>query len=313
MKKILIVTGKVMVASGLLVYLFTKIDWGLFLVDLKNANLLIILSAALISFLSTYISVLRWDVFLSNYGLKIRKIKLYSLYSISSFLNNFLPTTIGGDIYKLVDLNKCFPEKKKEILSSVILERGSGFVVIFLLNVALIPFFYKLIFDNRAFLSLEIIIVFCLLFLLFFIKHNQIFFKMKKIIKKDILLIDKFCRLITSLTDIKSKKSLWLGIFYSVIYAFLCSTVSWLQFYSFGVEINFFHIVLINTITLIIGVIPLSLNSLGVTEGLNVFLFSLAGVPMEVSLAVSLIGRVSLMLTSSLGGFFYFFNSKIKY
>ncbi|MFA6570611.1 MAG: hypothetical protein WCT77_05180, partial [Bacteroidota bacterium] len=75
--------------------------------------------------------------------------------------------------------------------------------------------------------------------------------------------------------------------------------------------VNFCYILLVSTITQIIGILPISLNSIGVTEGLNVFLFALVGVPLEISFAIALIGRMSLICTSSVGGIFYFFDKKI--
>ena len=57
--------------------------------------------------------------------------------------------------------------------------------------------------------------------------------------------------------------------------------------------------------------VPISLNSLGVTESLGTFFYSQIGVPGEVSLAIIIIGRISAIVTSSLGGILYIFPKKI--
>jgi hypothetical protein len=313
MKKASIFIAKLIIAAGLLGYLFLKINWSLFLNALENANIVLIIIPALMAYLGVYISVLRWNIFLKNYGFEISKLKLYSLYSIGSFFNNFLPTAVGGDIYKFINLNKNFGDKKKEIIFSMILERGSGFFSLFLINILLTPFFYKLIISDRRFLFLEIAVFLGVAFILFFIKKYRILLKIEKLIRRDVPLINKFSELITSLSSI-NKKPLVYGVFYSFLFLLgITMTQQWILFHAFDVGVNFFHVTLINAVVLIFGIIPISFNSIGILEGLSMFLFGLVGVPMEISLIVVLISRVSLIITSSLGAIFYFLDKRIKY
>jgi hypothetical protein len=313
MRKILGTIIKILVAAGIIWYLFSRVNWNLFFNSFKNVNIYLIIISMLALYLGVYFSILRWNVFLKNYNFKISKLKLYSLYSIGTFFNNFLPTTIGGDVYKFVSLNKHFKEKRKEIISSLILDRGSGFLILFLINIALAPLFYRLITFDRRFLFLEISIFSGFIIILFFIINFQFLFRIEKLIKKEIPLFKKFNQLVVSLSSINNKKTLIHGAFYSILFFLVSSGIAWIQFYAFGVEINFFYILLVSSVTLILGVLPISFNSIGITEGLNVFLFGCIGVPVEICLAVTIVGRVSLMVISSLGGIFYFFDRKIKY
>ena len=285
-------------AGGLLTYLFSKIDWIYFKDSIKGADVILIVIPALAAYLSVYISVLKWNLFLKNYGIVVKKLKLYSIYSISTFFNNFLPTTIGGDLYRVIALSKKFKDMKKEIISSIVLERGFGFLSLFLIN----------------FLLIQILILFAFIGIIFFIFKPYFLIKLKnKIIKKDISIINKFYNLVLSIKDIKSRKTILYGLFNSVAFCLLIAIARYILFFAFGVQVDFFYILLASSITQIIGILPISLNSIGVTEGLSVFLFSLIGVPIEISLMVALVGRVSMLVTSSLGGLFYFFDHKIKY
>jgi glycosyltransferase 2 family protein len=114
MKKLIVTLTKTIIAISLLGYLFSQIDWNTFLSAIKNANIFYIITSALMAYLGVYISILKWDIFLKNYGIFISKLKLYSVYSISAFFNNFLPTTIGGDFYRITNLSKNFPGKKRK-------------------------------------------------------------------------------------------------------------------------------------------------------------------------------------------------------
>jgi glycosyltransferase 2 family protein len=314
MKKLIVTLTKTIIAISLLGYLFSQIDWNTFLSAIKNANIFYIITSALMAYLGVYISILKWDIFLKNYGIFISKLKLYSVYSISAFFNNFLPTTIGGDFYRVVKLNEKFKDTKKEIIASIVLERGFGFLSLFLINFLLIPFYFEYLITNKSFLLIQILILFAFIGIVIFIfKYNFLIKLKKRIIKRDILIINKFHSLVLSIKDIKNIKTILYGLFNSLLFCLIIAIARYILFLAFGLQVDFVYILLVSSITQIVGILPISLNSIGVTEGLSVFLFSLIGVPIEISLIIALIGRVSLLATSSLGGLFYFFDHKIKY
>ncbi|MDD4188401.1 MAG: lysylphosphatidylglycerol synthase transmembrane domain-containing protein [Bacilli bacterium] len=312
MKKIIIILTKTVTAVCLLVYLFSLIQWAIFLDAINSANIFYILISAFMAYVGIYISILKWSVFLKNYGIVISKLKLYSVYLMSSFFNNFLPTTVGGDFYRIISLNKKIPGKKKEIISSIILERGFGFLSLFLINFLLTPFYYKFLL-NKSFLLIQalILIGFTLIIILIF-KYNLLIRLKNRLIKKEFAILNKFHNLILSISNIKNKKTLVYGFLNSIVFCLIIAAARYILFLTFNIQVDFFYILLVSSITQIIGILPISLNSIGVTEGLSVFLFSLVGVPVEISLVVALVGRVSLIVTSSLGGLFYFFDNKIK-
>jgi uncharacterized protein (TIRG00374 family) len=302
-----------MVAILLLLYLFSKVDWFIFLKSIENIDIFLIIIPALMAYISIYVSILKWDIFLKNYDFVVNKLKLYSVYLIGSFFNNFFPTSIGGDIYRVINIAKKY-NNKKEIVSSIILERGFGFLTLFIINFLLAGVFGGYIIGNKNLLLLEILIFSFFIFIILFFLKYPLFLKFKnKIIKRDLPILNKFHDLMVSVTNIKSKKDIFYGIFYSVIFSIIVALAMYILFYAFGLHVNFYYILFVSSITQIIGILPISLNSIGVTEGLNVFLFSLIGVPLEISLSVALIGRISQIITSSIGGIFYFFDSNIKH
>lgn len=303
---------KSVIAIILLGFLFSQINFAQFIKELNNANLFLILIAAALVYPSIYISVLKWDLFLKNYDLHISKLKLYSIYSISSFFNNFLPTSIGGDTDRFLRLKNRFPKKKKEVASSIILERFSGFFVLFIANFILVPFFIDDLINNKIFIILESALVFgfiAILAIVFFAKKINI--TSKHILRFKI--IKKLLSLVSSLYDLKNKKTILFALGYSLIFLFIIVFARSIVFYAFGIEVPFLYIILVSVIVRVVGIIPISLNSIGITEGLSIFLYSLIGIAPEISLAVVLVGRVSLIITSSLGGIFYFFDNKINF
>lgn len=312
MNKKIITLLRISIAIGLLWYLFALIDLDKFLEIIKNIKIWPLVIIVLAYPLSIYLSTLKWNIFLKFYKISYSKSKLFYLYLISGFFNNFLPTSIGGDSYKYFHLTKKYPSLNKEILSSIILERGVGFFALFAINIILIPYFASIIFSQQIFLGIEslIITVFLSLAILFYYKNKAIKYLEKINIK--IKLFQKFKNFIKTLANINNKKILIVSCYYSIIFIILSAFSTFFLFYALGIQVNILYIILACSIINIFGALPISLNSIGITEGLFVLLFGFYGVEKEISLAAAVIARILMIIASSSGGFIYLFKNSIN-
>jgi len=85
------------VSIGVLGLLFSRMDRDRMFEILKGIEPGVLLLAVLVFVLAQSVSTLRWRILLpGRYGYG----RLFSLYFIGSFFNNFLPTAIGGDLVK---------------------------------------------------------------------------------------------------------------------------------------------------------------------------------------------------------------------
>ena len=62
-----------------------------------------------------------------------------------------------------------------------------------------------------------------------------------------------------------------------------------LIFKAMGIDVSFLYAILINAVTLIVSLVPLTPNGLGIREGVGAFLFSRIGVPLEATVAMYVI------------------------
>ena len=300
------------IAITLLWYLFTLVNFNNFLEIIKNVKLWSLIIIVLMYPLNVYISTLKWNGFLKYYKIIYSKSELFYLYLISGFFNNFLPTSIGGDSYKYLRLTKKYPTLNKEILSSMILERGVGFFALFAMNIILIPCFTDTILNQPIFLGIELLIAAIFLLMIILLCHKNKTIKCLEKINIKIKLFQKFKNFIKTLTSINDKKILINSFCYSIIFIILGAFSAFLLFYALGVQVNILYIILACSITNIFGVLPISLNSIGVTEGLFVLLFGFYGIETEISLAAAIIARALMIAASSSGGFVYLFKT-LKY
>ena len=117
---------KVVVSLGILAYIFTKVvDIRQLWANLKEADLSYFVAAILAFFLVQGLSAYRWYLLLKPQGIEVSYWKLLSYYFLGMYFNFFLPSAIGGDVFRVYYLNK---ETKRLSASTatVFLDRDIG-------------------------------------------------------------------------------------------------------------------------------------------------------------------------------------------
>lgn len=126
MKKTGLTLLKVAVSLGILAYIFTKVvDVRQLWANLKEAELSYFAAAILMYFVVQGVSAYRWYLLLKPQGIEVSYWRILSFYFLGMYFNFFLPSAIGGDVFRIYYLNK---ETKRLSAStaSVFLDRDVG-------------------------------------------------------------------------------------------------------------------------------------------------------------------------------------------
>ncbi len=150
MKNKLLTIFQVTITVFFIYYTLTKISIYKILEILKSADLLFILFASILYFLSQIISSERLWFILKDNNLKISSRENVKLYMIGIFYNFFIPGGVGGDAYKGVLMNKKFKWGLKKIYKLLILDRLIGFGVIVCLILVFSGFILDLEFTLKS-------------------------------------------------------------------------------------------------------------------------------------------------------------------
>jgi uncharacterized protein (TIRG00374 family) len=118
--------GKAGVAALLIVLLLSLVDLGELWSALGQLTWGMVLLLALLSVLLIYISALKWQYFVEALGSKVGAGRLFSLYVLGYFINQFAPSVIGGDVVRSLYIGREVGQHKA--LSATILERFTGLV-----------------------------------------------------------------------------------------------------------------------------------------------------------------------------------------
>jgi glycosyltransferase 2 family protein len=246
------------------------------------------------------ISAMRLGWILRGYGLATRLKRTFDLIWIAGFFNNMLPTSIGGDVYRALSLNREFPQKPAQVVSSIILDRGLGLLALLILAIFTSPFYLRTVLPA---VNVDLIVQGTCAFMsivalwLLFSGH-----RLRLTYRSRYDLVNKLVNGINVLITYPDKRMVAYGLVVSFIFALLAVLAQYFLFLAFGHTISFTLLMFVIPVVSLAGIIPLSLNALGITEGVGMYLLVHLGVEAEVALSVLLTGRVLQVLCSSTGG-----------
>jgi len=242
------------------------------------------------------ISGFRWRslIFFSNNFKGRGVLKLNKLYFVGAFFNNFMPTSIGGDVYKAYILGKNTADLPKAI-ASTLLNRLSGVFVLFLFSTIsltiLLGFWGILVFALFWITALGGLIMLFLISKLFpeFKKYSDAIFIYKNH-KKEVLFSLGFSVLVQIVANLAQYFSvLATGSFVSLPQAFFAFPL--IGFVSF---------------------LPISFNGFGLQDFMYKTFLGYWGIPVAFSLASSALFHFIRLLTSLIGGVFLIFSNDFK-
>lgn len=309
-KNIFLVLARISISIVLLVFLFkfNRIDIHALISDIKSANIFF-LSIGLALFLSIYIlGFLRWQMLLSAAGINIPLGRLISSFSGGVFFSIFLPSTIGGDLVRTVDLAE-HTKKAKEVIATVFLDRLSGYVGLVFVILPALLLGRNLVLDKVVFSSVFIIII-ILVFILLILFNNFIYRKITKFlstpgagkIKEALRNVHQEIHIFRN-----HKKILVFNLIVSFLIQVLLPVCVYFIGLSLGIKINFIYFLIFLPIIGAITLLPIAIGGLGLREGLFVLYFAKAAVIKQSALAMSLLSFSFVVFYAAIGGLIYVF------
>ncbi len=301
---------RILIGIGLIAFLLTKLDVEKIVLNIKNLEIRFLAYALIPYFFFIVVSAWRWQILLDYKKMNITFKDSLLIYFIALFFNNFLPTTVGGDVMRVVYSMK---DRKTDAFAIVIADRILGFIGLFIFGLFAVVYLY--IFHKRSeFLLLMIIGFLALLFITFILFSQKVYSFINPIFAKL-----KFFRIGERINNLHKTMtefgSAWnviiLCIMQSMIIQALLAASPYLVLksvgnYSISILPFFIYLPIIN----VISMIPISFNALGVRENAYVILFQRTGLSGEIAITVSLVSFFLTFLWSLVGGIFFLFYKK---
>jgi len=290
---------KVCFSLALLALLLKQIGWQQTLETLRGVKFPYLAAAFALYLVGIVVRAYRWQILLSALGMDIPLARLTNLYFVGTFFSSFLPTGIGGDVVRVYELSKQ-SKRPIESVGTVLLDRATGFLVLFLIALVALLFSYPLIAPNVA----AAILLLCL----------GSWAGLGLILRRDWLERWGLLRIMDRIKQLRELyesvtacglKAIGGALAISFVFNVLLIAVNYLIALSLGVNIPIWYFFLFIPLISFLLVLPISLSGLGVREGGYVYLFAQAGVSAPLALAMSLLFYALNVATGLIGGVLY--------
>lgn len=312
MKKTGLLVLKIVFSVGILVYIFTRVvHLGDLWANLKEADLSYLAVAVALYFLVQTGSAFRWYLLLKPLGIEISFPKILSLYFLGMYFNFFLPSSIGGDVFRVYYLNK-ETGRLSASTASVFLDRDVGMGGLLLAGTAVAAYAGLRIPPGHGVLLAPL---FALVGLAFVAANLALFYRPTYNLIHRLLSLfrmkradEKVERLFDSVNSYRGKWSLMaVTVLISLAVQVGCAFVNMLAAGAIGMQTQhgwIDYMVFIPAIGLV-GMIPLSVNGAGWREASYILLFQSVGAEPHQAATLSLLWLGVMIITSLPGGIIY--------
>ncbi len=307
-KQIFSVFLKVGISIILLVFLFNKVDRKSLLEYVRNADILLLFFGFCIFCFSYVLAIFRWEMLLKAAKIQLPLKRVIISYAGGVFFNLFLPSTIGGDLMRSIDL-ATHTKKPRQVVATVLLDRISGYVGLVTLTLLAVLFGWRLIQDRSVLFSVAMI-TFVLIIVLSVLFNKPLYEKINKI-----LYSPRAGRLREAVKDLHQEMHIFRHhkrmIINNLICSLLIQVVVPVTFFiialSLGIRINIIYFFVFIPIISAISLLPISLGGLGLRDAMTIFFFAKAGMSQGSAFAMSLLGFSFILISGLIGGLIYVF------
>jgi uncharacterized protein (TIRG00374 family) len=308
-KKIINTALRIVISVGLITYLIISQfkDFRTISATLKDISIPLILLSAATHFYGIWITAFRWQTLLKTQGVRLSILSLSSSTLVGQFFNNFLPTSIGGDVYRAYDVTKKSDFPMSSSISVLVVERLSGIIASAVFAAAALFLGFTAI--GGISIVIPILIFLAISILIFFLILNPNILGLHKLAKKIRFLqkiLDKLDNVYNTFLSFKNYKwTLVRVIFYSLTLQFAVIINYWFASRSLGIPLNLSVFIFIVPVVSIISMLPISLGGIGVREGSLVFLMVSLGAQNAKAAMCSLLLFAMLLVMGIIGGLIY--------
>lgn len=299
---------KLTIAIVLYAIILKNVDWNHVPQALEHSNFLLIAFVWICMVLNIFVSTLKWKLLLSSHGIHFFFNKLSKLYFISFFLNNFFPSTIGGDGYRLIKtMNNSISKASAAV--AIFTERVTGILALLFLGLISGVVNYLYFYDDLSLITIIFGLTgLCASIPFFFSIYST---KCQKWLSEKTFVPEKIKNFLAYMKDyrsypLKSFYILCLSFFFHTLFIFF----RLLLILAVGGKITFTSMTVSVVISSLVALIPISLNGIGLLDGSFIYCLTNYGVEYEQAVIVMLLIRLLQIPLSLIGGTFYVFNRK---
>jgi uncharacterized membrane protein YbhN (UPF0104 family) len=309
-RRVLVMAAKVAVSVALLAFLFSKIDTARLWASARKASLPWLIAALVVQAVNLILGTWRWRLLLDAQNVKVKVRTLLDSYLVATFFNNFLPSNVGGDVIRIRDTAAAM-QSKTLATTVVLVDRALGLMALVFISAVgataaarlygsgaspILPSWLWAFFIVAAAITAPVVYApegFGRLLQPLTIVHPE-------------WVGGRIDKLTAALNRFREHPGALAGCFSGAVVvqglmvAFYLTVV-----YALRIPITASELAVIVPISLVVQMLPVSVNGLGLREATFSFYFSRLGLPIESAVLLSLMGAAVIMVFSLSGAAVY--------
>ena len=246
----------------------------------------------------------KWIRLLEARGIRFRFLAAMRIYCASMIWGLFLPSTVGADVIRTINMSRAGVDSH-EVIASIIIERTIGFLAVLLLGIAsLLLFSMSGSFENHftvAWWIALIMIVSAMAALMasfsdraFNLIHDRVLGRFRN--NRIAIKFRKFHE--TYRTYRSNPRSLVSFSALTLAEQLLVIVQSWLVAWTIGVHVGIVCFAVAVPLSILVARIPIGIGGIGTFDAAFAFLLSLAGISAAEAVAIPFTGRILQILAS---------------
>jgi glycosyltransferase 2 family protein len=303
-RKLLLNLLKVLISAGLIYWILLGTELSEILAALREATFGLLIVAFSLHLLGFTISAVRWRLLLHSRGTDASIRFLVESYIVGMFFNNFLPSTIGGDVYRTYDSWR-LGQSKSSALAVVFVDRFLGLMALVLFALL------ALLHANDLTRSIPRLSLWLILGMVGMVGFIWLLFAPPAwlpglVANLKLPFGDKIRGILEAFLAFRGQRGVLLkALLLSMVLQVNVIVHYYLIVRSLSLPVPFLSFFLIIPLATIITMLPISVNGIGVRENAYIFFFAPFAISAPEAVAFAWIAYGMVALQGLLGGILY--------
>ncbi|SEM65016.1 hypothetical protein SAMN04489760_13017 [Syntrophus gentianae] len=291
---------KLLISLALLTVIFFKLDCSKAAELFRFSDPAWWAVALLTTFGAVMISAYKWQLILESQKVRVTVPMLTSSYFIGLFLNNFLPTSMGGDVFRAYDVARISGETPKAI-ASVIAERVLAMATLAVSAVAGLLFGFRM--TGRFAWMVAFFCIGCGLLVWASLDIRWVGHLTRRIsfINTDKIRLNVEEARSALQAPVRDRQTLACVLLLSVVFQAAVVAVHLAVFKALGINADMLFLMIFVPLVSAVSMLPISINGIGVNQGTSIVLYGAVGISATQATAQSL-GFMLIVMLASLPG-----------
>jgi len=282
---------RIVVTLGILILIFRNVEIEKVIGIIKQANVGYLMLAIVFQLLSTILAGYRWCIVMHLIEFSQPVWFYIKSYFKGSFFNQGLPTSIGGDAIRVLDV-AATGQRKRDAFIGVFIDRTLGLIGLLLLNLIANNLAPDLLPEGMYWLINGIVLLGLSGFTVLTLLHKLQYFRQWRLTRYVLRISDNLKKVL------KDVKSISLQMFIGVVIHLFSMINIFFVGQSVGLDYNLLTFSVIVPPVILLTLIPISLAGWGVREGAMIGLFTLIGADKSIVLSMSILYGIILIIAS---------------